>query len=357
MSDPRQAAYAKLLVERCINVQPGWQVILQSTPLARPLLEEVMRAIAERGAHVLLRLNYPSLTNAWARNAPEELLSQFPSIDAYTIKHCDALISIQAPENTRDGTDLPTTRQALLSKASRPAMQRLLDLEVPWVASLFPTPALAQDAGMSLRAFEDLVYGACLLDWDEEERKMNRIKSRFDQTSLVRLVGDGTDLSFSIQNRDGMVDGGHRNLPGGEVFYCPIEDSAEGVISFSECPAFYLGREVSGIRLVFRQGRVIEASAHSGEEFLLKILDTDNGARALGEFGIGCNPGIQTYNRNVLFDEKIYGTIHLAIGASYTFLGGTNVSAIHWDIVKDLRSGGQIYCDGGLVQKDGVWQF
>jgi aminopeptidase len=170
-------------------------------------------------------------------------------------------------------------------------------------------------------------------------------------------VGEGTDLRLSLAGRKAEVDDGHFNMPGGEFFYSPVEDRTEGVVTFAEFPALYAGNEVEGVRLVFKGGRVVEASARRGEDFLLKTLDADDGARVLGELGVGCNPGVQRHMRNVLFDEKMYGTIHLAVGAGFPFLGGTNVSRVHWDMVKDLRGGGQIYCDGELVQDNGVWTF
>jgi aminopeptidase len=186
---------------------------------------------------------------------------------------------------------------------------------------------------------------------------MRRLADRFDAASEVRVVAAGTDLTLSLEGRAGEVDDGRVNMPGGEVFYAPVEDSAEGVITFSEFPAVRFGREVVGARLAFEAGRVVDASAVSGESFLLEMLDLDEGARRLGELGIGCNPGIQRFTRNLGFDEKIDGTIHLALGNSYTFIGGRNVSAIHWDIVKDLRDGGELYADGELVQQSGAWRL
>jgi aminopeptidase len=171
----------------------------------------------------------------------------------------------------------------------------------------------------------------------------------------VRIVGDGTDLRVSLAGRRTGVDAGTGNMPGGEFFACPVETSAEGTIAFTEFPALWHGREVRGIRLRFSEGRVVDASAESEEAFLLETLDTDEGARRIGEFGIGCNPGINRYMRNIYFDEKINGTIHLALGLGFEHIGGTNESAIHWDIVKDLRSGGRIELDGKVVQENGVW--
>jgi aminopeptidase len=232
--------------------------------------------------------------------------------------------------------------------------RRLAD-EIPWVACRFPTPALAQDSRMSLTEFEDFLYRACLLDWDAEAERMAKIKERFDRAAEVRIVGAGTDLTLSLEGREGEVDAGHANMPGGEVYYCPVEDATEGVIDFSEFPAFQEPNEIEGVRMVYRGGRVVEASATRGEDVLFETLDRDDGARVLGELGIGCNPGIQRYMRNTLFDEKIDGTVHLAIGAGFPQLGSTNQSVVHWDMVKDLRPGGQLLCDGEVVQENGGW--
>jgi aminopeptidase len=238
-----------------------------------------------------------------------------------------------------------------------PVNPRLLGGDLKWVGCQFPCPALAQEAGMTLRQFEDFLYGAVLLDWDAMRRSMTRIAERFDAADTVRVVGDGTDVSFSLAGRDGRIDALGANLPGGEVFYSPVEDSAEGVVTFSEYPTQQGGRELSGVRLRFEGGRVVEATAARNGDNLNQELDTDEGARGLGEFGIGCNPGIREHMKNTLFDEKIEGTVHFAVGAGFPFLGGTNESSVHWDMVKDLRRGGEIHCDGELVQRDGEWVF
>jgi aminopeptidase len=357
MSDPRVQEYARLLVEYSINVQPGWQVIISSTPLARPLVEEVVRCVARRGAYALTRLNYSSTRDVWAREAPEALVGEMSPIDRYTADNADAIMNLGAPENTRDGVDVSPERQNLLRQSSRPLMERLLGMQMPWLICQFPTPALAQDAGMTLAAFEDFLYGACLLDWEEEGRKMRRLAERFDRADRVRIVGEGTDLTLSLKDRHAQVADGHYNMPDGEFFYSPVEDVTEGVVTFSEYPAVYGGHEVEGARLVFKEGRVVEASARYDEDFLLKVLDSDQGARVLGELGIGCNPGIQHHMKNTLFDEKINGTIHLAVGNAFPHIGGKNVSSVHWDMVKDLRPGGRIYCDGELVQENGEWKI
>jgi aminopeptidase len=208
---------------------------------------------------------------------------------------------------------------------------------------------------MSLREFEDFLYGACLRDWDAEGQRMTKYKDRFDRASEVRIIGAGTDITLSLEGREGEVDAGHANLPGGEFFFCPVEDATEGVVHFSEFPVFLEPNEMEGVRLVFEGGRVVDASATRGEDVLLEGLDRDEGARVLGELGIGCNPGIQRHIKNTLFDEKIDGTVHLAIGSGFAQLGSKNESVIHWDMVKDLRPGGQLLCDGEVVQEKGRW--
>jgi len=349
---------AGLLVERCIDVQPGWQVLVMGHPTARPLLEEVCRRIGRRGAYALLRLRIdnPPL-RAWMLEADEAMLGKLSAIEANDYDNMDSYVVIESPENTRDGSDVPAERLALRNKATRPHMMPIFRGEKPWVGLDFPYQALAQDAGMTLTQFEDFYWGAMLIDWEALRTEMQRIAERFDAADEVRIVGEGTDLRFSLAGRHGLVDALSANMPGGEVFYSPVEDSAEGVISYSEYPACYLNHEVEGVRFRFEGGQIVEAGATADEEFLTGMLDADEGARRLGEFGIGCNPGIQNHMRNTLFDEKIGGTVHLAIGQGFPHLGGSNESAVHWDMVKDLRPGGRIELDGELVQENGRWLF
>jgi len=354
MADPRLASYASLLVERCIDVQPGWQVLVRTSPEARPLADEVIAAIARRGAYALPRLSFARVS-PWLAEAPEELVGKLPETAAYELDHADTFVVIDAPENTREGSEISPERLMLRQQASRPHAEPFFAGEKPWVGCQFPTQALAQDAGMSLKAYEDFLYGAVLVDWEALGERMREIGAHFDAANEVHITGDGTDLTFSLEGRQGKVDAIGANMPGGEVFYSPVEDSANGTVTFSEYPACYGGRAVENVRLRFEDGRAVDASASSDEDFLLKTLDTDEGARVLGEFGIGCNPGIQRHTQNTLFDEKIEGTIHLALGNGFPFIGGKNVSAVHWDMVKNLRGNGAIELDGEVVQRDGKW--
>ena len=357
MTDPRVEAYAKLLVEECLDVQPGWQVMVTGGVLARPLLEAVSALLARRGAYAIQRV---SLTGVrfnlpWVREASDELLDTPAPIEVQPFHEADAWIGIEAPENTRELSLIGADRLARMQAGVRPHLERVFSYDLKWVGCQFPTAALAQDAGMSLTDFEDFLYGACLLDWDVERERMSAYAARFDEAEEVRIVGRETDITLSVAGRRGEVDAGGANMPGGEFFYSPLEDSASGTIAFTEFPAVYAGREVTGIRLRFEGGRVVDASADTHEDFLVEILDRDEGSRRLGELGIGCNPRITRHMKNTLFDEKIDGTVHLALGNGLPEVGGENVSQVHWDIVKDLREGGRLELDGKVVQESGKW--
>jgi len=358
LSDPRVERYATLLLDTCLHVERGWQVLVWGYPQARPLLEAVTREIGRRGAYPLLRLTFGGglvYHRDWVRHAPLELLAEPAPIDVHTLDHCDALLAIAAPDNTRDGSDIAPERMSLVQRAYRRSTERVNANDFPWVMCWYPTPALAQDAGLPLSAFEDFLYGAVLLDWEAEHARLSKLAGLFDAAAEVRIVGEGTDLRLSLEGRRTEVDAGMGNMPGGEFFGCPVEDSAEGVITFAEFPQLRDGRQLRNVRLRFSGGTVVDASADSEEQFLLDTLDTDPGARRIGELGVGCNPGITRYMGNVYFDEKIDGSVHIALGFGFADLGGTNESAIHWDLVKDLRSGGRIELDGRTVQEHGAW--
>jgi aminopeptidase len=355
---PRVARYATLLIDTCLAVQAGWQVIVWGMPLARPLIEEITRQLGQRGAYPLLRLTFGGglvYHRDWIRYAPLDVIAEPAAIDVHAFERCDGLIAISAPENTRDGSDIAAERTSAVQAAYRDATARIHNSVIPWVMCWYPTPALAQDAGMTGPEFEDFLFRACLLDWKAEHARMQQYATLFDDAAEVRIVGDGTDLRLSLAGRRMEVDAGTGNMPGGEFFGCPVETAAEGTIAFTEFPAIRHGREVRGVMLRFSEGRVVDASAETEGAFLLETLDTDDGARRVGELGIGCNRGITRYMRNPYFDEKIDGTIHLALGDGFADVGGQNESAIHWDMVKDLRPGGRIELDGRVVQRNAAW--
>ena len=357
MKDPRVEQYGKLLVEQCLDVQPGWQVVVSGGVLARPLIEVVGKLLGQRGAYAIQRLSLTgqAINVPWAQEAPHELFDNPPEIETHVFQKADAWVGIEAPENTRELAGVDPEVLGRIQAGLRPHVERVFTYDLKWVGCQFPTPALAQDAGMSLAEFEDFLYGACLLDWEAERERMSRYAERFDAADEVRIAAEGTDLTLSVAGRKGFVDAGGANIPGGEFFCSPLEDSATGTIAFTEFPAVYGGREVKGIRLDFEQGKVVDASAEANEDFLIEMLDLDDGSRRLGELGIGCNPRITQHMKNTLFDEKIDGTVHVALGNGLPEVGGENISQLHWDIVKDLREGGRIELDGELVQEDGKW--
>jgi aminopeptidase len=335
------------------------EVLIRTTPLAKPAVLALQREIARRGASPVLRIGFVMWpTNpAWASEAPEELLSELPEIDRFASDRMDARITMDAPENVRDGTDLPGERFQALKRAEHYFYRRTMSGEIPWVSCAYPTEGLAQEAGLTLEQFEDVLYGACLIDWDAEGARMRRYADAFDAAEEVRIVGAGTDLRLRLAGRHGEVDQGHTNMPGGEFFYSPLEDSADGTIEFTEFPPSYQGQDFGSIRLVFRDGVVVDASAGKNEDTLFGLLDRDAGSRRIGELGIGCNPGITRHMKNTLFDEKMDGTVHLALGNGLPDVGGTNQSQLHWDIVKEMRrEGSRIELDGVPVQESGSWR-
>ena len=294
MNDPRIERYATLLLDTCLDVRPGSQILVWGYPHARPLIEEVTRQIAQRGAYALLRLTFGGglvYHRDWLRHAPLERIAEPASIDVHALEHCDGLVAIFAPDNTRDGHDVAAERISTAQAAYRPASKRLDDSEVPWVTCWYPTPAVAQDAGMTTPEFADFLYGACLLDWEAEHARISRHAALFEGADEVRIVGAGTDLTMSLTGRPIGVDAGTGNMPGGEFYACPVETSAEGTVAFTEFPALWHGREVRGIRLRFAGGRVVDASADSEEEFLLQVLDTDDGAPRPRRAGDRLQPG------------------------------------------------------------------
>jgi aminopeptidase len=238
-------------------------------------------------------------------------------------------------------------------------MRRAADGELRWVLTAFPTHGLAGEAGMSLTEYEDFYYKACMVDdaepltaWARTSEETKRLRDWIQGKEEIHITGPGTDVKLNVAGRNWIASFGLHNMPDGEFFTGPVEDSVEGEVAFS-FPAVYAGREVAGVKFRFEGGRVVDASSEQGEDFLLEMLDTDQGARTLGELGIGTNYGIATGTRGILLDEKIGGTIHMAIGKAYPESGGVNDSAVHWDMVCDLRQGGRITVDGEDFQVDG----
>jgi aminopeptidase len=331
VADERVEAYADLLLDHSLGVRPGWQVLVATTTEARPLAQALSRGLARRGAYVLRRIDFGApfpLDLDWLEAAPPELATTLPPLEQAVLDGVDAAAFVLAPEGEAGMAAVPEQARAAFRTHVTAQRARGRRGEIPTVRCDFPCSSFAERADLSLAEYEDVFYAACLRDWEAERRRMEPVRERLDAAGEIRIVGDGTDLLLSLEGRPSSIDDGHLNVPGGEVFACPVEDSAEGEIRFT----FPSGR-VEGIRLVFRSGEVVEASAEHGEELLHQALATDAGARRAGEIGVGCNDGITRHLNNVLFDEKMAGTIHLALGYGFEFLGGRNRSDLHWDLV------------------------
>ncbi|WP_166240500.1 aminopeptidase [Paenibacillus turpanensis] len=355
MADPRIEQLADILVGHSLKVSKGEKILISASVEAAPLVKEVYRKVLRAGGHPLTQLELPGLARIFYDEAGEEQLA-YNEHTLMTYEHVDGMIRILAESNTKELTGVTAEKLRLRQKATRPATEILLEDRTRWVLTRFPTNALAQDADMSLEDYEQFVYGATNVDYTEIRNRMLAAAERFDRGSKVRIVGKETDITIDIEGRKGVLCAGEQNVPDGEFFYTPNHRLTEGTIYYDWATS-YKSQEVKGIRLTFKEGKVVEFSAEKGEAVLRQALDTDEGARYLGELGIGANFGITRPSKDILFDEKIGGSIHLALGASYAQAGKGNHSAIHWDMVKGLMDGGEIYIDGELVQKNGQWTF
>jgi aminopeptidase len=351
------AAFARLLCGYCLEAQPGQQVVVRSTTLAAPLLLAVQRELLEREAWPLLRAELPGAAEEWWGAARDAHLDGFAPAELAEVEATHASLTIQAPENATALAGVDPARMARAARARAPLREAALRRR--WCGTLWPTPAGAQRAGMGTAEFAGFVRRATFLDRDDPAAAWGalgelqaRLIERLSAASELRIEAEGTDLRLSVAGRTWVNSDGRRNMPSGEVFTGPVEDSAEGRIRFgiSSSPR---GVEVAGIELELREGRVVDARAERGHEYLLATLDTDPGARRLGEVGIGTNTGIDRPVGAILFDEKIGGTVHFALGRSYPETGGVNESAVHWDMICDLRAGGRLSADGDVIQQDG----
>lgn len=356
MIDPD--AYAALLADWCLEARPGQQILIATTTLAQEPAISLHRVLLDRGAWPLLRLSPPELTADFYRHAQASHLDSFAPLELVEMESVDATVRIEAPANTRALTSIEPGLPARAARARTP-IQRARSRR-RWCVSIWPTPALAQDAGMAQRDYEDFLERALFLDrpdpagaWAQLRDGQQALIERLSAGRRIRIEAPGTDLTLDVAGRTWVNSDGRRNMPSGEVFTGPHEHSASGTIRF-EIPSGRRGAEVAGVELTFEQGQVVHAHADRGQEHLAAALATDEGARYLGELGIGTNVGIDRPTGSTLLDEKIAGTIHLALGRSYPETGGTNGSALHWDLVCDLRQTGQVTLDGQPVISDGA---
>ncbi len=353
--------WAKLLVHYCCTVKPNENVAIHIDNLAEPMARALYREILRSDANPVLRMTYAEILEDTLECASDSFLESEASLDLAEINQIQSWIRIRAPHNTKALDASDKSKFSKLLKKQRPVSNIRVN-STKWCLSNYPTAAGAQDAGMSLDDYETFVYGAMFLFDDDPVQKWQEIYTFQEQVirnlkdaDLIRIVAEDTDLTLSVKDRIWKNSAGHHNMPSGEVFTGPIEHSANGHICF-QIPSSVNGAEVERIRLVFKDGQVVEASAEKGNDMLQAQLNTDKGARFLGELGIGTNYNIQRPTKQILFDEKIGGTIHLALGQSYKDTGGLNESAIHWDMICDLRQGGQMFVDGVLIQENGKFK-
>jgi len=361
--DPKVQNLAKILVGYSTKVQEGEVVSIDGENAAAPLLLAVYEEVLKAGGNPVLNVAFDGQIAAYFKHASDKQLEWISPFAEWMVDNADVRIAIGATTNTRELSGVPPERQSLRQSVTGDLMQRAMkrsaDGDFRWVYTIFPTSAYASEAEMSLADYEDFYYGACLADagdplttWKKASEETERLADWIEGREEVRITAPGTDIKLGIAGRKFIPCVGDHNMPDGEFFTGPIEDATEGEVSF-HLPAVIGGREVSGVRLKFEAGKVVDASAERGEEFLIAQLDTDDGARTLGELGIGTNYGIDRGTREVLLDEKIGGTIHMAFGQAYPESGGTNESAVHTDLVCDLRLGGKLEVDGKVMQEDG----
>ena len=363
MADPRLEKWAKALTGYSVEVQPGQVVAITGHVPAAPLLREVAREVLARGGHPVI---VPVLEGPDAdllMHGTDEQLGFVTPLERFMRAEADVLINIRAETNTRRLSAVDPARQSMFQGARRELMEtymrRAAEGDLDWTLTLYPTDAYAQDAEMETEAYTDFVLRACKLDrddpvaaWLELKAWQQRLIDWLDGKHEVHITAPDVDLRLSIEGRTWINSDGKRNFPSGEIFTGPVEGSVNGTIRFS-FPVVTAGRQIEDIRLRFVDGKVVEATAARNEDYLIRMLDTDEGARYLGEFAFGTNVDITRFTKNILFDEKIGGTVHMAVGAGYPETGSRNRSAVHWDMICDLRRGGEVTVDGELFQKDG----
>lgn len=363
MTDPRVEKLAKVLAHYSLKLSRGHLVRIAGPALAAPLFRAVYGEALAVGAFPYVRIVLEGIEDLYYHHASDEQLKFVSEIDRFEVERSNATLSILGKWNTRELTNVDPQRMRLRREATRELQHRFLDRaakgELRWCGTQFPTHAEAQDADMSLTEYEDFVYGAGLLDrddpvaaWEQVRREQDHIAEFLGKRKALTIKGPDIDLTISVAGRTWVNAAGEYNFPDGEVFTGPVEDSVNGWVRFT-FPGIYGGREVEGVELVFEKGRVTKATATKGEEFLHSMLDIDAGARYLGEFAFGLNYSIQRFTRNTLFDEKIGGTLHMALGLGYPETGSKNVSGLHWDLICDLRNGAEVVADGEVIYREG----
>ncbi len=366
MPDSRAQRLAQVLVRYSTEVAPGELCAIEGDSPAEELIEAVYEEVLRAGGHPVVLMSPARAQAAFFALASDEQLEHVSPVARQLTEQADVRIRVLASANPRELSEVDPQRQVRRQRAGAELMERMMARsaagELRWALCQYPTSGYAAEAEMSLASYEDFLYAACLCNhedpvsaWSAQAAEVNRLADWIQGHEEVHIQGPGTDLRLSIAGRRFIAADGKRNMPDGEFFTGPVEDSAQGTIRF-HLPTTYGGREVAGVTLRFEEGVVVDASAERGEELLHQMLDSDPGARRLGELGIGTNFAIARGTRSILFDEKIGGTVHLALGRSYPETGGVNESSLHWDMICDLRQGGTLTVDGEVLQRDGAFQ-
>jgi len=356
--DPRLRRWAEVIVDFCTNVQSGERVEITGEISGRPLMLELYRRCLEKGAHPVMRPSFGETVEIFYAVAADHQLTYVSPIASFEAENTQVSLHVLAETNTRNLTGMDPSKISRVRKA-RQDLARMRKEKVRWNVTSFPTHAYAQDANMSLRDLAELIFSAGLLNqgnaleqWQHLRNRQRKMTALLKGTRYFRIETEGCDLTLGVEGRRICESSGAVNMPDGEIYTGPVETDVNGRIRFSY-PGYYMGQVVEGIELEFKDGEVVQASATGNEKFLQEMLNTDDGARRIGELGIGTNWGVTRFTRNLLFDEKMGGTIHLALGDAYRETLGENRSAIHWDILHDLRSGGRLYADDEVMMEDG----
>lgn len=351
--DKRWQQLGDLLVNYSTQIQPGEKVMIAFVELETyPLVHAIYDACIRAGAYPQVQFLSEELNRLLLKHGSDEQIGWVPEIEAHGMEWADVYFGLRGAHNLDVFWDVPASKLSLL----RRAMGKISTLrwqKTRWCILRVPNAALAQQAGVDEETITDMFFNACLLDWPAASREWRRWAAVLDQGKQVRVLGKGTDLSFSVAGRTWDVADGRSNMPDGEIATSPDETTLDGCISFGEFPGVLGGRLMHDLRLRWEKGKLVEATASTNQDFLQSVVRTDPGASLIGEFAIGCNPGVDIFCKDILLDEKIDGTIHIALGRAYPKTGGTNESAIHWDIIKDMREEGEIYLDGKLIYKEG----
>lgn len=364
MTDQRLNKMAEILVQYALKLQKGDKLLIEANMCSAPLIKELYKEALKIGAFPEARITMESMKELLYKYGNHDQLTYISPIERIIFNQYDASLYIWGEENTKSLTNVDPQKISVNMEAQGELfsefMKNVAEKKLKWCGTIFATQAYAQNAEMSLDEYEDFIFSACKLDtqnpvseWEKLSKEQERLRKILNTKKELRFSSSTADLIMSVEGRNWVnCDGSTGNFPDGELFTTPNRTSANGRIKFSY-PAIFNGREVENVELVFKNGKVIQASAEKGENYLITMLDTDEGSRYIGEIAFGTNYGINKFTKNILFDEKIGGTIHLAVGAASPESGGGNESAIHWDMICDMQTDGQVFADGELIYENG----